>query len=151
MNVKVKEVSSHQQLELNEAFKVRFEVFVQEQNVPEEEEIDEYEETALHFVAYEDSRPIGAGRLRFAEGFAKVERICVLASHRHTGAGRLIMEAIEQKAKMEGFYSMKLNAQISASGFYKKLGYNVTSGEFMDAGIPHLEMKKALPADSQSV
>ncbi|SDI27395.1 Predicted N-acyltransferase, GNAT family [Alteribacillus bidgolensis] len=148
MNVTVKEISPEQQLELNDAFKVRFEVFVQEQNVSEEEEVDEYEETALHFVAYEDSRPVGAGRLRFADGYGKVERICVLASHRHTGAGRLIMEAVEQKAKTEGFHSMKLNAQISASGFYKKLGYHVTSGEFMDAGIPHLEMKKTLSAES---
>ncbi|MFB4165688.1 GNAT family N-acetyltransferase [Alteribacillus sp. JSM 102045] len=149
--MEVKEVSSKQQLELNDAFKVRFEVFVQEQNVPEEEEVDEFEETALHFVAYDHGDPIGAGRLRYVDGYAKVERICVLAQYRHTGAGRLIMEAIEEKAKKDNFPSMKLNAQISAADFYKKLGYHVTSGEFLDAGIPHVEMKKALQAGSQSI
>ncbi|WP_054635143.1 GNAT family N-acetyltransferase [Thalassobacillus sp. C254] len=126
---------------MSDAYNVRFNVFVEEQKVPEEEEIDEFEEEAVHFVAYDQDKPIGAGRFREVEGVGKVERICVLADYRHTGAGRLLMEAIEAFAK-EQRVNLKLNAQTRAKGFYEKLGYHVTSGEFMDAGIPHVEMKK---------
>ncbi|SDH72427.1 Predicted N-acyltransferase, GNAT family [Alteribacillus persepolensis] len=144
MAVEVKEISPSDQVARNDCFRVRFEVFVKEQHVPEAEEIDEYDDTAWHFAAYEDDQPIGTGRLRFLDGYGKVERICVLASHRHTGAGKLIMDAIEQKAQQEGAEKMKLHAQTTAAGFYEKLSYDVTSGEFMDAGIPHVEMKKQL-------
>ncbi|MFB5661429.1 GNAT family N-acetyltransferase [Alteribacillus sp. HJP-4] len=138
----VKKVDSQQQL--HDAYKVRYDVFVREQQVPEEEELDQYEETAIHYVMYDDNTPIGAGRFRDADGYAKVERICVLASHRHTGSGRFIMDEIELEAKRQGYALMKLNAQIQAAGFYEKLGYSVTSDEFLDAGIPHVEMKKKL-------
>ncbi|SFL54712.1 GNAT family N-acetyltransferase [Salibacterium qingdaonense] len=125
-----------------DAYHVRFQVFVHEQNVPEEMEMDEYDETGYHFTAYDDHLPVGAGRLRFVDNVGKAERVCVLSSYRSTGTGRAIMEKMEQTAKNNGASGMKLNAQISAADFYKKLGYTVTSGEFYDAGMPHVEMKK---------
>ena len=140
--IEVYEVSNRQQLE--DAFRIRFEVFVEEQNVPEEEEIDEFEEEAIHFVVYDGERPIGASRLRFEEEYAKAERVCIYASFRGTGSGRLLMQAMEYKALEMEKPVMKLNAQKYASGFYQSLGYEVTSGEFMDAGIPHVEMKKSI-------
>ncbi|RSL30215.1 GNAT family N-acetyltransferase [Salibacterium salarium] len=138
------------QQQQNDVFYVRFEVFVKEQQVPEDIEIDEHDETALHFIAYDDKTPIGAGRLRMVDGYGKVERVSVIASARHTGAGRDVMHAIEKQAAQQGCTAMKLNAQISASGFYEKLGYTVTSDEFIDAGIPHVEMKKSLSGFSGS-
>lgn len=74
--------------ELNDAYTVRKVVFVREQNVPIEEEIDQYEDEATHFVLYEEGAPIGAGRFRIVEGYGKVERICVLKDARKSGAGK---------------------------------------------------------------
>lgn len=131
--------------EKQEAFEVRKIVFVEEQNVPLEEEIDEYDNTATHFVLYDGDSPVGAGRFREVDGYGKVERICVLSSYRKSkGAGRIIMDQIEQHAKEEGFTKLKLNAQTHAEGFYSKLGYETVSDIFMDAGIPHVTMIKSI-------
>jgi len=138
--VNVEIVTTKEQLE--DAFKVRRLVFVEEQQVPEEEEIDQYDDECTHFVLYDQEIPIGAGRFRNLDGIGKVERICVLSGTRGTGAGKLIMDKIEQYAKQNKYSSLKLNAQTQAIPFYSKLGYEVISEEFMDAGIPHRTMKK---------
>jgi predicted GNAT family N-acyltransferase len=125
-----------------DAFKVRRLVFVEEQQVPEEEEIDQYDDKCTHFVLYDQEIPVGAGRFRNLDGIGKVERICVLSKSRGTGAGKLIMDKIEQYAKQNNYSALKLNAQTQAIPFYNKLGYEIISEEFMDAGIPHRTMKK---------
>ncbi|MFN7253111.1 MAG: GNAT family N-acetyltransferase [Anaerobacillus sp.] len=125
-----------------DAYSVRLKVFVDEQQVPPEEEIDQYEELATHFVVYDGTTPIGAGRLRQLEDFGKVERICIDKGYRSKGIGKLLMNAVENEAKKRGMYSFKLNAQLQAVQFYSKLGYEVCSEEFLDAGIPHVTMKK---------
>ncbi|MBN8207271.1 GNAT family N-acetyltransferase [Bacillus sp. NTK071] len=130
--------------ELDDAFKVRYTVFVEEQNVPADLEIDEHEKDAIHFVAYDHSTPVAAGRIRVLDQKAKVERICVLRSYRKTGLGQELMNTIEKQAKKLELSKTKLNAQLTAVGFYKKLGYETVSGEFMDAGIPHVTMTKEL-------
>ncbi|WP_019153199.1 GNAT family N-acetyltransferase [Robertmurraya massiliosenegalensis] len=128
--------------ELEEVYKVRKVVFVDEQNVPLEEEIDDLEEESAHFLLQDDRESIGAGRFRVVEGYGKVERICVLKHKRKSGAGRAIMEGIEAYAKKEGIEKLKLNAQTHAIPFYEGLGYDVVSEEFLDAGIPHKSMVK---------
>ncbi len=140
--MKVKIVEN--QKELEDAFSVRRTVFIGEQNVPEEEEIDQYEDEAAHFVLYHDGTPIGAGRFRLVDGYGKVERICVLKEARKTGAGKQIMNEIEEYARENGIHKLKLNAQTHAIPFYAGLGYEVVSEEFMDAGIPHKTMIKHL-------
>ncbi|OLO35894.1 GNAT family N-acetyltransferase [Alkalihalophilus pseudofirmus] len=129
--------------QLKDAYSVRTTVFVEEQKVPEEEEIDQFEEDAIHFVVYDDSKPIGAGRLRVVDGYGKVERICILNEYRKKGIGKLLMDKIESVGQSEGLTKFKLNAQIQAEPFYKSLGYETVSGEFLDAGIPHVTMTKA--------
>lgn len=140
MNVKIVE----NPIELEDAFSVRKIVFVEEQNVPIEEEIDQFEDESTHFVLYHDGTAIGAGRFRVTDGYGKVERICVLKEARKLGAGKVIMEEIESFARIEGFQRLKLNAQTHAIPFYAGLGYEVVSEEFMDAGIPHKTMMKTL-------
>jgi len=130
------------QKELEDAFSVRKIVFVEEQNVPLEEEIDQYEDNATHFVMYHEGSPVGAGRFRVVDGYGKVERICVLKEARKTGAGKAIMIAIESYADTQGLHKLKLNAQTHAIPFYAGLGYEVVSEEFLDAGIPHKTMMK---------
>jgi predicted GNAT family N-acyltransferase len=138
--MEVKVVSNEK--ELTDAFDVRKKVFVEEQKVPVEEEIDQYEDSAAHFILYQSGEPAGAGRFRIVDGLGKVERICVLAKQRGTGAGKAIMNKIEQHAKSQGVEALKLNAQTHAIPFYTSLGYEVISDEFLDAGIPHKTMKK---------
>jgi predicted GNAT family N-acyltransferase len=128
----------------NDAVSVRRAVFVEEQHVPKEEEIDEFENEATHFVLYDGERAVGAGRFRTIDGIGKIERICVLPDYRNRGAGRLIMENIEQFARENGIAKTKLNAQTHAERFYEKLGYKTVSDIFMDAGIPHVTMIKQL-------
>ncbi|GJJ25320.1 GNAT family N-acetyltransferase [Bacillus velezensis] len=129
--------------QLNDAFFVRKEVFVKEQHVPEEEEIDQFEDTSEHIVIYDGGQPVGAGRWRLKDGHGKLERICVMKSHRSLGVGAIMMQALEKAAAAKGADSFILHAQTQAVPFYEKQGYRVTSGEeFLDAGIPHLEMIK---------
>ena len=141
MHVRVAQSES----DINIAYSIRKTVFVEEQKVPLELEIDEYEQESTHFLLYgPEQNPIGTGRLRFVDRYGKVERICILASDRIKGAGRLLMDSIEEYAKEKGIRSFKLNAQTSAIGFYEKLGYHTVSEEFMDAGIPHKTMVKQI-------
>ncbi|WP_312471337.1 GNAT family N-acetyltransferase [Neobacillus sp.] len=140
MTVKVVE----NQTELAEAYSVRKIVFVDEQNVPLEEEIDQFEDEATHFIMYHEGSPIGAGRFRFVDGYGKVERICVLKEARKTGAGKAIMNGIENYARELEIHKLKLNAQTHAIPFYAGLGYEVVSEEFLDAGIPHKTMIKKI-------
>lgn len=141
--MQVKIVTNDQ--ELQDAYSIRSKVFIEEQNVPAEEEIDEHEACAAHFVLYDASgAAIAAGRFRVLEGIGKVERICVVKEQRGTGVGKLLMDRIEEYAHDQGISNLKLNAQTQAIPFYAKLGYEIVSEEFLDAGIPHRTMKKSL-------
>jgi len=134
--------------ELQDALSVRRVVFIEEQQVPEELEIDEHDTLSgdtVHFVAYADGRPVGASRLRpYAPGVAKVERVAVLATERGTGLGRQIMLEMEAKARELGYAKLKLNAQTHAQRFYEKLAYIPFGHVFDEAGIEHIAMEKGL-------
>lgn len=128
-----------------DALAVRQEVFIREQGVPPALELDEHDQTALHFVAYAGRRPIGAARLRpYDSDTGKVERVAVLADWRGKGVGRLLMAVVEREAAARGFVRLRLNAQTHAEPFYRKLGYETVSAVFEEAGIPHVTMVKTL-------
>lgn len=132
-------------LEKEDAFFVRRKVFVEEQGVPLSLELDELDKTADHFVVYTDTSPIGAGRIREATpGIGKVERVCILPEYRGKHLGKLIMQTLEDHAATKEFEKVILNAQSYAVPFYEKLGYIITSPEFMDADIPHRAMEKRI-------
>ena len=140
--MKIKIVETPEEKE--HAYQVRTIVFVEEQKVPIEEEIDHHDETAIHFVGYKDNIPITASRLRFVEEYGKLERICVLKEYRGKSFGKELILAMENIIREKGFNKAKLNAQTHAENFYKKLGYITVSGEFLDAGIPHVTMIKEI-------
>lgn len=132
-------------LEYQDALSVRRKVFIEEQGVPPHLELDEHENSAVHFIVYDEELPIGAGRYRFyEEGTAKVERICILPTYRGKNFGNLLMDEIERVASGNEFKQVKLNSQSNAIPFYQKRGYEIVSPEFMDAGIPHRAMGKKL-------
>lgn len=127
------------------AFAIRKKVFVEEQGIPVHIELDELDATSTHFIVLDDEEPIAAARLRETEPeVGKVERVCVLSEHRGKHLGVLVMNELENHAKMLGWKKLKLNAQAYAIPFYEKLNYEVTSPEFIDAGIPHRAMEKTI-------
>lgn len=131
--------------EREKALDVRHEVFVDEQGVPIDREHDEYDDCAIHFVAYDGTQPVGAARLREYENrVGKIERVAIRAERRGEGWGRKIMAAVETTAHEEGFALLRLDSQNDAIGFYERLGYEVVSESFIDAGIPHRTMVKLL-------
>ncbi|MGN7471637.1 GNAT family N-acetyltransferase [Brevibacillus sp. SAFN-007a] len=143
---RIQKVTSDQAMQ--DALAVRRAVFIEEQEVPADLEIDEHDRQGsgtLHFVAYNEQEPVGASRLRpYAPGVAKIERVAVLKQERGTGLGRQIMLAMEEAAKELGYDSLKLNAQTHAQRFYEKLGYEPHGDVFHEAGIAHIAMVKAL-------
>lgn len=131
--------------EHDDAFAVRTKVFVEEQGIPLHLEYDEYDATATHFVMYKYDEAVGAARLRTVEKeTAKIERVSILHSQRGKKLGALLMKEIEKHAITIHINKLKLHAQSYAVPFYEKLGFTVTSPEFMDADIPHRAMEKSL-------
>jgi len=135
------------QEDLQREFDIRIRVFVEEQKVPKEEEIDSYDHLGgecYHFlVTTNEDQAIGTGRVRLVDGIGKLQRVAVLEEYRSHGIGRIIIQALEDKAKELGASTVKLDGQIQAQGFYEKLGYEVKSGVFLDAGIEHVLMVKS--------
>lgn len=135
-----------------DALAVRHEVFVEGQGVPEDLEVDEHDEDpgTAHFVAYDGDRAVGAARVRpygkDGEGrLAKVERVAVREDSRGEGWGRRLMAAVEERAREWGVAAVVLGSQVHAVPFYERLGYRIVDDEpYLDAGIPHREMRKEL-------
>jgi predicted GNAT family N-acyltransferase len=126
------------------AFAVRFEVFVDEQGVPRELELDEFDPGATHLVAILDHEVIGTLRLLEHHGTAKIGRVAVRAAVRRGGVGARLMERAEAIAAERGFAEIVLHAQVAVAGFYQRLGYVEKGDVFDDAGIPHIAMRKKI-------
>lgn len=125
-----------------EASAIRFEVFVQEQQVPLELELDEMDGLSLHALAFNaQGRAIATGRL-LPDGH--IGRMAVKSSDRNKGVGALVLQALVEAAKSKGYAEVLLGAQIRAKGFYVRQGFIEYGEVFMDANIPHIMMKKIL-------
>ncbi len=124
---------------------LRIDVFVREQSVPEELELDALDTTAVHAVALRGSEVIGTGRLILGVGHeAQVGRMAVRADNRRRGIGSAVLKLLEEEARRHGTARLVLHAQTHVSGFYRLHGY-VSEGEpFQEAGIEHVVMAKAL-------
>lgn len=127
-------------------FEIRRLVFVNEQKVPLEEEIDEFDESnsVIHLLGTDHNKPVAASRIRFVNDYAKLERIAVLKEFRGKNFGAEMVKAMEEVILKRQCKEAVLNAQTYAEDFYKKLGYTTNSDIFMDAGIPHVTMSKFL-------
>ena len=127
--------------EFQQCFTIRRQVFVEEQNVPLEDEHDEYDAAALHFLAVREAVAVGTARVVFkdAGATAKITRVAVLQSARGFGVGAALMRHIETAVSAAQFV---LDAQIHALVFYQRLGYAAFGEAFLEAGIPHRHMRK---------
>lgn len=129
---------------IDDAFFIRTEVFVREQHVPEEIELDEFDKTAEHVVAYLDGKAVGCGRLILNGIKARIGRVAVLKENRRCGIGKKICIELMNMAAENGAECIVLDAQVTAAGFYKKLGFAEAGDKFMEAGIEHIQMVKSL-------
>ena len=120
---------------------IRYQVFVDEQKVPIELEIDDDDPLAAHVLCLMDGQPVGTGRI-LLDGH--IGRLAVLKSYRKQGYGNKILDHLELIAQENELAEVFLNAQIAAIPFYEKRGYTVISDVFDDAGIPHQTMRKPL-------
>lgn len=133
--LKIEKVKDQNQIET--AFSIRRQVFVEEQNVSQERESMDDDE-AIHYLATIDGLPVGAARYRNMEKGAKIERIAVLNRYRGQRIGEAILQKILEDLKDEK--KIYLYAQVNASKFYIKNGFRQTDNYFLDAGIEHVEM-----------
>lgn len=135
---KINVLSANEPKLLELVMRIRREVFIDEQGVPEEIEVDEYEEQSHHFLATVDGAPAGAGRMRTKKSYAKFERIATLQEFRGAGVGRAIMEFMQSFAREKyPQYLPAMHAQRDAIGFYLKLGWVEVGEVFYEADIPH--------------
>ena len=128
--------------ERRDAISVRIAVFVDEQGIPREEELDAFDDAAVHCVAYKAGEPAGAGRLVLMESDGKIGRMAVLKQHRGTGLGVQVLDALEHEGRERGVRLFKLSAQLTARGFYGRAGYTEVGDVYDEVGIPHIAMEK---------
>ena len=129
--------------DLDTCLALRRVVFIEEQNVPEPDEIDGLDPDCLHLLAVDGATPVGTARILIEGDMAKIGRVCVLKSHRGTGLGAALIRAALGAAQGQATQA-KLGAQIHALGFYEKLGFTATGPVYDDAGIPHRDMVRPL-------
>ncbi|SEO51450.1 Acetyltransferase (GNAT) domain-containing protein [Amphibacillus marinus] len=140
--MKVIEAASEGQVK--DAFAVREQVFIQEQGIDPNIEMDQADQAAIHIVGYVADTPVAVARMRIVGQTGKVQRVAVLAPYRNKGYGKTLMLELEQIAAKHHLIKTVLNAQAHAIDFYKSLNYNVTSDLFLEAGIEHVSMEKLL-------
>jgi predicted GNAT family N-acyltransferase len=126
------------------AFALRHEVFVGEQGVPAELELDEHDDAALHLVAFDGDRVVGTCRLVRDASRAKFGRLVVARDARGAGIGSALLAEAERRARADGARHMVLTAQLAAMDLYERAGYTARGDVFMDAGIEHMTMEKPL-------
>lgn len=154
-------ISSPADLEL--AFAIRRQVFVDEQNVAAEEEYDEFETSSTHFLARLDAIPCGTARWRRTPNGVKLERFAVLKAHRNKGVAKALVQAVlndvfsQQPVRRSGtgqfntaesIEQIYLHAQLTAMPLYTGFGFVPVGPLFEEAGIQHQKM--TLPGRSRS-
>lgn len=129
-----------------DARQVRTAVFIEEQHIPREDEWDEADQSCLHAVAYNRlGQPVATGRLlEGGPGVGKIGRVAVHRVLRGTGVGRAIMSALTGAARQRGDHTIRLSAQRTAEGFYRRLGYEPVGETYEEVGIPHVDMEMRL-------
>ena len=121
-------------------------VFIEEQGVSEDLELDGEDDNCTHLIAIDDDgNAIGTARIKkVVDGAVKAQRVAVAAHRRRHGVGRLVMGAVETEARRLGATRVVLSSQVSAIPFYERLGYVASGPVYDDAGIPHRDMTLAL-------
>ncbi|MCJ8510757.1 GNAT family N-acetyltransferase [Acinetobacter lwoffii] len=116
---------------------IREAVFIQEQHIAAEDEWDAEDAVAVHFIVFQQDQAIATARLLSNHS---VGRVAVLTTARGLGVGQRLMQAVIDYARAEQRGLVKLSSQVHAIGFYQALGFEVQGEEYLDCGIPHIDM-----------
>jgi len=138
MTLQVKQISSDEAKA--RAFGIRMRVFVSEQGVPRDIELDDDDQHAIHFLATSSGRAVGTARLVMRGKKAKVGRMAVLKKYRRKGIGAALLKRVIAAAKRRGARIIFLHAQMTVIEFYEKMGFRCVGPVFDEAGIAHRQM-----------
>ncbi|MFC2069753.1 GNAT family N-acetyltransferase [Chloroflexota bacterium] len=142
-NLNYKLISSDDELE--KALDVRRQVFIKEQGIPEEIELDECDKGALHIVVKDGDSVIATARASFpTDGLAKIERMAVLRDFRRRGIGERIVSFLSEEFRKRKVKQIVLHAQYAVVDFYRSCGFEETGEPFLEAGIKHIKMHKKI-------
>jgi predicted GNAT family N-acyltransferase len=132
----VKWIDEHESLTM-----IREKVFIEEQKVTSQLEWDGMDEEAIHFLAFKNKKAIGCARAFEIENYMQLGRMAVLKEYRGEGVGTALIEKAITTAKLNQLSAIYISAQCHAIDFYKKFGFEITSDIYLDAEIPHRDMK----------
>jgi predicted GNAT family N-acyltransferase len=136
--LRIDRVSSRKQRE--RALAIRKRVFVGEQGVPEEIEMDRDDGRAIHFLAFNSGKAVGTARLVIRQRGAKIGRMAVLKNYRGKGIGTKLLRRAIVTARKQGAQKIYLHAQVPVIGFYEAMAFRCVGPVFKEAGIPHRKM-----------
>ena len=121
---------------------IRYRVFVVAQSVPDNVEIDDYEDTSVHYLALDGETPVGTARYRIVgDETGKIERMAVLLERQGNGVGTALVQRVVADLKALGtIATIKAGAQTHAIPFYERFGFRAVGPEYLDAGIPHRDI-----------
>jgi len=145
--VEIRVLSGTAAKDMEEAYAIRRQVFIEDQNVPEDLEFDKYDNDSatLHVLIFNEGSIVGTARFRpYGDAIIKIERVAVLSKQRGSGFGRRIMNRIEVEAQKLGYKWVKLSAQLHARKFYERLGYQSYGDIYLEASIEHVDMEKKI-------
>jgi len=142
---RLKLIAIESDADMQRAYAIRRRVFIEEQRVPEEIEMDADDSRAFHALAILDGVAIGCGRMvDHGASEVKVGRMAVLPEFRNTGVGAQILRFLIDRARTRAIRKAILHAQLTAEGFYLKEGFTPVGGVFDEAGIAHRLMEREL-------
>jgi predicted GNAT family N-acyltransferase len=130
-------------VELQQAFEVRRQVFVREQSISEDLVFDRQDGEALHVVVKDGERVIGSARVQFlTDNQAKLERMAILKRYRRKGIGKEMLLFLDTVWKDKQMQQVIIHAQLEVVSFYKLCGFDELGLPFQEAGIKHIKMRK---------
>ena len=142
---RIKVIAIESPADMDRAYAIRRRVFIEEQRVPEEIELDADDAHAFHALALLDGSAIGCGRMvDHGAGEVKIGRMAVLPEYRTGGIGAEILRFLIDRARARGVRKAILHAQLTAEGFYLKQGFVPIGEVFEEAGIAHRLMERNL-------
>jgi len=126
--------------DFDEIQEIRKKVFIEEQNIPEDEEFDEIDYYSLHLLLYMDHKAVATGRIYHDGHTNRIGRIAVLKEYRGKGLGDLLIRLLLYKTFEAGAEEIVISAQCYIADVYRKFGFAATGDEYMEANIPHVTM-----------
>ena len=128
--------------DLLKAVAVRAIVFMDEQRISYAEEIDGLDADALQILGEYAGEPVATARIRFLGDTAKLERLAIRKAWRGQGLGDRLLEFRLATARARGFRRFKLHGQTRLRAFYEKHGFRAEGAPFLEAGIPHILLRR---------